>query len=240
MELLEEHFREQIKTFTHHLETQSHQLSVEGVHQLRVTARRLRAMLLLLEENGHPVSPHLKDSLKILRQALGDRRQWDVAIKGAQKYHLKEDHLMMDQEVAGLLLKDTLKDPGVRALPKELNELDLSLKNKNIQIQENSLKKMRKEMKSWLKSKNLSAQEMHELRIATKKIRYAFEALDLPTAKLESLQDHLGKSHDLMVLCEYFDTPKSVKRDEKRERKKAKKQIRPALRSSLDVLESLR
>ncbi|WP_413288080.1 CHAD domain-containing protein [Bdellovibrio sp. HCB337] len=240
MELLEEHLSDQIKIFNRHLKTQTHQLSTEGVHQLRISTRRLRAVLSLLDESGYKISPDVSSSLKLLRQSLGGRRQWDVALKGAKKYHLKEERLRKKQATAGILLKDAIMNSDVQKLPKSLQALDRSLKSKKIQVKKTSLQKMRKNLKHWLSHKKLNVHEMHELRIATKKIRYAFEALDLPTEKLEELQDHLGKSHDLLILCEYFDTPKSVKRDEKRERKKAKKQIRPALRSSLDVLESLR
>lgn len=240
MELTKDHLREQIKVFRHHFQAQGRRLSVEGVHQLRVSTRRLHATLDLLEENGIRLSPQMTASLKLLRQSLGERRQWDVARKGARKYHLKEKNLIKDQEAAGVLLQDALKNPGVKALPEELAVLNKQLKHKNIEIQKSSLKRIRKNLKAWLASKKLSPKELHKLRIETKKIRYAFESLGLPTDKLEVLQDHLGKSHDLMVLSEYFDAPKDVKKDEKRERKKAKKQIRPALRSSLEVLKSLR
>lgn len=99
---------------------------------------------------------------------------------------------------------------------------------------------MRSTLKMWLKQKRFSIEELHQLRVSTKKIRYAFECLDLPMEDLKELQDHLGKSHDLTVLREYFKDPKVVRQKDRKERKAVEKRIRPALRSSLEVLNLLR
>ena len=194
----------------------------------------------LRPETAQGMFVNFKNSLKKLARALGERRQWDVTLKGAHKYHLKDGRLREDQKQEGAKLRRLLHSAEVKALPRELAAFERTLKNEKIQIHPDQLKKMRSQIKSWLKQKKFSAKELHRLRISTKKIRYAFECMDIPVEQLKGLQDQLGKSHDLTVLSEYFDQPKSVRKADHKERRHAKKRIRPALRSSLEVLEVLR
>jgi CHAD domain-containing protein len=241
MEILENRFQEQIKIFNKSLRGQAKHLSFEGVHDLRVSTRRLRAWINLLEKSSSSKLPEVsRRALKELGEILGDRRQWDVTLRGARKYHLKEPELLKAQRTAGSELSKLLRSPEIQRLPQELSVFGKSFGVKIVSVQERTLRKIRGDLKKWLRQKHFSKKELHQLRISTKKIRYALESLDLPVEALKGLQDQLGKCHDLMILSEYFDQAKQVKKDEQRERKKAQKQIRPALRSSLDVLESLR
>lgn len=241
MDFVEAHFQQEIKKFRRLLTSQTRSLSLQGVHDLRVSTRRLRAQVALIEKNStYKLSARNENALKNLGRALGERRQWDVALKGARKFHLAEENLRRDQTQAGIKLKKVLKSKEVQVLPRDLLELERKLRTEKILIPEKQFKKMRSELKTWLKQKRFSIEELHELRISTKKIRYAFECLDLPVEDLKELQDHLGKSHDLTVLREYFKDPKVVRKADRKERKAAEKRVRPALSSSLEVLNLLR
>lgn len=241
MDFIEAYFKSEVETFSHLLRSQTKSLTAKGVHDLRVSTRRLRAQIAMIEKNtAHHLIANAENSLKKLGRALGERRQWDVALRGAHKYHLKDGKLREDRKNAGAKLHTLLRSGEVQALPKQLAAFERTLKNEKIQIRADQLKKMRSQLKLWLKQKNFSPKELHELRISTKKIRYAFECMDLSVKDLKDLQDHLGKSHDLTVLSEYFDQPRSVRKADRKERRQAKKRIRPALRSSLEVLEVLR
>jgi CHAD domain-containing protein len=241
MDFIEAHFKDEVRNFSRLLRAQAKSLTLEGVHDLRVCTRRLRAQIQLIEKSStHHFLVKAEDTLKNLGHALGERRQWDVALEGAHKYHLKDGKLRADQKDAGAKLRKALHSAEVKALPKQLAAFERTLKNEKIQIQEKQLKKMRSQLKTWLNQKKFSPKDLHELRISTKKIRYAFECMDLPVEDLKDLQDHLGKSHDLTVLSEYFDQPKSVRKADHKERRHAKKRIRPALSSSLEVLDLLR
>lgn len=241
MDFVEAHFKDEVETFSRLLRAQTKSLTAKGIHDLRVSTRRLRAQIVMIEKNtAHRLIVNAENSLKKLGRALGERRQWDVALTAAHKYHLKDGQLRDDQKDAGAKLRKLLHRAEVKALPKQLAAFERTLKNEKIQIQGRQLKKMRSQLKSWLKQKKFSAKEMHQLRISTKKIRYAFECMDLPVQELKDLQDHLGKSHDLTVLSKYFDQPKLLRKADQKERRQAKKRIRPALRSSLEVLNVIR
>lgn len=241
MDFVEAHFQQEIKNFRRLLRAQSHHLTVAGVHDLRVCTRRLRAQLGLIEENSqHQVLARSGKALKKLGRALGERRQWDVTLKEAHKFHLAEDELRKDQTRAGQKLQKILQNPDIQALPDELKHFEQTLNSEKIFIDKKFFKGMRSQLKTWLKYKKFSSKDLHELRISTKKIRYAFECMDLPIDDLKDLQDHLGKSHDLTVLREYFDDPKVVRQADRKERRRATKRIRPALSTSLEVLNLLR
>jgi CHAD domain-containing protein len=240
MELVEKYFKHQVRGFNKLVQSQSQRLTLEGVHDLRVSTRRLRSLLWLIKSTKAPIPANTKKALKDLGSALGEKRKWDVALKGARKYHLSQKSLLKKQKKAGQDLRKVLKKPQTLALKLNLTSLNRSFKNQNLKIPQKDLRTLKIEIKKWLQSKNLTRAEMHELRISAKKMRYVFEALNSPVKELEKLQDRLGKSHDLTMLNDYFHSPKTVKKDEKKEMKRAKKQIRPALRSSLDVVKSLR
>lgn len=241
MEFVEARFQQEIANFRRLLRAQSQRLTRAGVHDLRVSIRRLRAQIVMIDKNSiyHPVDS-LDKNLKRLGRALGERRQWDVALQEARQFHLAKDKLRKDQKRAGDKLLKFLRRPEVQELPQELSRFERPLKNANINVRPSHIKDLRSQLKSWLKYRSFSSQQLHELRISTKKIRYAMESLDLPVAELKQLQDHLGRSHDLTVLCEYFEDAKVVQKADRKERRRANKRIRPALLSSLEVLSQLR
>jgi len=240
MELVEKYFKQQVLSFNKLAQSQARRMTLEGVHDLRVSTRRLRSLLWLIKTAKVPIPTNTKKFLKDLGHTLGEKRKWDVALQGARKYQLSQKSLLRKQKKAGRDLQKVLKSPETLTLTKGLRALERSFKDRNLKIPKKDLDTLEIEIKKWLAAKKLSRKKMHNLRIEAKKMRYVFEALDAPVADLEKLQDRLGKSHDLTVLNDYFHSPKSVKRAEKKEHKKAKKQIRPALRSSLDVIKSLR
>lgn len=241
MDFVEAHFQQEIRKFRRLLRAQSQHLTVAGVHDLRVSTRRLRAQLRLIEKNSsHAIPIPLLKSLKKLTSALGERRQWDVTLKEAHKFQLAEDPLRKEQTRAGQRLQKVLRSRDVQALPVILKGFEVPLKNEEITISKKFFNDMRSQLKTWLKQKKFSTRDLHELRISTKKIRYAFECMDLPVEDLKDLQDHLGKSHDLTVLRDYFNNPKKVRKADRKERRRATQRIRPALSTSLEVLNLLR
>jgi CHAD domain-containing protein len=241
MDFVEAHFQQEVSNFTRLLRTQSKSLSANGVHDLRVSIRRLRVQIRLIEKSTtHHLMVHTENTLKRLSRVLGERRQCDVTLHEAQRFHLANSGLLREQKTASVKLKKVLQSDQVKNLPRELTDFEKGLRTEKIQIQPEQLKKMRGQLKAWLKRKKFSSGDLHKLRISTKKIRYTFESMDLPVEDLKELQDHLGKSHDLTVLSECFPKPKAVREADRKERQRAQKCIRPALRSSLEVLELLR
>jgi len=234
-------FTQELKKFHRLLKAQQRRLTRTGVHDLRVCLRRLRSHLSIMDFNSayHP-SDETKKYLKNLSRLLGDRRQWDVTLQEAKKFHLETTKLQSQQKAASSMLRQYLQSPEARVLSEELKRFERRVKGVRIQIRPAQLKFYRRQLKAGLKHRKWSSQQLHEVRISTKKVRYAFECLSLPVKELKALQDHLGKSHDLSVLRECYKHTKVVRKAERLERRKVLRRIRPALRSSLDVLKRLR
>ena len=82
--------------------------------------------------------------------------------------------------------------------------------------------------------------ERHELRIQAKKVRYVLECLGRRSAGLESLQDHLGREHDLQVLRELtIGAKRALVADQRAARAAADRVMPRALRSAMRELRLL-
>jgi len=239
MDKIGSHFKQEVRHFANLLGRVSCKQKIEDVHQLRVSGRRLRALLWVLQnQNRITESKALKKSLKKLGRKLGDRRQLDVALKDARHFHLKTKKIKQLKKSRGDKLAKFIKNGEPERVLLDLRDLatHLSVKTKSNQIIKNQL---RKDLEPWLHSRPKSRLDFHHLRIDAKKVRYVFEALNIPSQNLEKLQDKLGKFHDLQVLKGYTKKNKAIKRAEKKTLKKANKLIRPALESSVEVLKTL-
>ncbi|MEX2630862.1 MAG: CYTH and CHAD domain-containing protein [Tistlia sp.] len=203
----------------------------EGVHQLRVAVRRLRALVSLMRSIMAPDAvAFLKEELRWLQQSLGPARDWDVflletltplarrlpaepslgrldkaaAAACTQAYGTARAALC-DVRYSRLLLRLALwlEDGGWRregsdAVGRPVAALAASLLDKRA-------KALRKSAR---RSKGRGEAELHEVRIAAKKLRYAVEffrglygakAVKRLLQRLVALQDTLGTLNDAVV-----------------------------------------
>lgn len=190
------------------------QMDAKTVHQLRVSTRRIRAVLWVLRHDWD-VSWSALDSLsrhmKEVARVLGARRELDVTIQMAKHYGLDAKHLYHRQQVAGKRLVKFFSLHGatiLARLEKTAAKLKDELPKKRCL---GSSDKLKKRLSKWQSNLPKTQEELHELRIFVKKIRYILEARNLGPYKLiNELQSLLGMVHDLEVLSKLAgSTPKT-------------------------------
>jgi len=208
---------------------------IEGVHQMRVNARRMRAALGSFRSAvGKDVSLHWSEELRWIASQLGNARDLDVFIaEGLTPAHdqvtlagrdelmaLAEQRRAAAYEVVGATLDSDRYAQFKRDFPEwfraqQWEQMDLSekqRKNLDIKIDRYARKLLeRLDARVLETGTNLDkndAEQMHQLRIECKKLRYAAEffspiipGLDAYTRHLKQLQEVLGTLNDVSVMC---------------------------------------
>lgn len=199
----------------------------EGVHDMRVASRRLRAALDASRDlYPAPWFARLRDTVKTLTRALGDVRDADVMLAVLGEKHASVpgvDRLMtrvtQDRDAARvrlLALLDELAGRGVRekALRRFGDETKLP------QVRKRDARRLvatRATAFLALAGDLPAAGEaaaLHDLRIAAKRLRYTLQMVDAAFGepgketldRLTTLQDQLGEIHNLDVLLDLAGT----------------------------------
>jgi len=199
---------------------------VEQLHQVRVSARRLGAVLDLVDAQAYPGHKSQRRALKGLVDTLGLPRELDVHAEHLRAYLLQAETPVQAAVLEHLLEQvDRGRAKARRAMGKALDRLRLPDLRRLLEVpslqdpfQATSLQEA-----AWacLEARadtalgglaTLSAHEdpatMHKTRVRIKKLRYAVEALEAAFAEapepvlkgLRSLQTVLGDHHDLSAL----------------------------------------
>jgi len=199
---------------------------IEQLHQVRVAARRLGAVLDLVDPEAYPEHKVQRRALKGLVDILGLPRELDVHAEYLRAHHLDVrtptqaavlEHLLeqvdrgrakarraMGKELHRLRLPDLRRLLDVPALPNpfqavSLQEAAWTCLEPRIQAALGPLDTLRT---------HEEPAALHKTRVKIKKLRYALEALDGAFAEppegvlkgLRALQTVLGEHHDLAAL----------------------------------------
>ena len=217
-----------------------HGADPEGVHQMRVATRRLRALVSAFQEliDGD-VLADLRTELRWLQQALGPARDWDVFIdeilvplmkslpgeggledlldhcKRARAQAYEAAHrALAEARYTRLLLRLALwlGDGGWASRdPENETRLKAPVRDWADEVLSRRAAKLAKLGK---KHKKLNHAQLHELRIAAKKMRYACEffrgvyddkALKHTVRRLVQLQETLGSLNDAVTGHQLLD-----------------------------------
>lgn len=217
---------DQVDGLKSQINTKPKKLKKGQVHDLRISLHRIRSLLELssIETKG----------LKKLDKALGKVRDLDVAIGNAKKYGLEYSELKKkrkkDSKEAIHMLLDKKK--------KVFKDLKVTTKKFKKKL---DLKSTAGKLKALLKAfdHQLKDEELHEVRIGLKKVRYLLESAGKPVDKLKKIQDQLGEVHDLQVLSEYFDKNPHLKNDRRIKSLTAKKTVKPVVKLATQQLSQL-
>jgi CHAD domain-containing protein len=211
---LNHYLRIQIRAFEGLIKKIHQSPSIERVHKLRVTARRILTVLWLLKTDPDIINfRKLSRSLRQLVKKLGKLRELDVAIQDSATYGLTIKHLEKRRRKSG---RDMQRYLVVRRRSKLRSELNImarkvsGLSNINLTI---SNRKLSGQVKFWLRGSMVSERDLHEFRTFIKKFRYVMEATGRSISSLPKLQDLLGKSHDLEVLQQFQGKNRRIDRD---------------------------
>lgn len=210
------------------------------VHELRIVTRRLRAILWLLR-NDPSIESHRREerALRKLGKVLGRQRELDVALRDAGVLKLDVSALKGRRAKARKAAQETFGSPATKRLGRRLKEILKQLKSDpEVLHTEKSLEKLRRRLDRW-QGTEPRREDLHELRIVAKKIRYILEALGRSTEPLRELQDHLGDVHDMEVLQEFLGEKKKTERAAAAASKEARRFIAPALTFARHELQRL-
>ncbi|WLT31577.1 CHAD domain-containing protein [Geothrix sp. PMB-07] len=198
----------------------------EQLHQVRVSARRLGAVLDLVDPEVYPEHKKQRRALKGLVDTLGLPRELDVHSQFLRSHHLNARTPTLAAVIEHLLEQvDRGRAKARRSMEKELDRLRLpdlrrlldvpALQNpfQTTSLQEAAWACLEPRAASALGGlTDLAAHEdaaaMHKARVRIKKLRYAVEALESAFAEspepvlkgLRALQTALGDHHDLAAL----------------------------------------
>lgn len=197
-----------------------------GVHQARVASRRLRETVPVLTTGLKGTKAgKARRKIRRLTRALGTVRELDVTVtildELARREHLPRTAL---EEVRAHVLaeRDRRREVMLERLDSvDMDKLDRRLASVADALQQSASQEWRAALSSRLmkRAKTLAAsidaagqiyhpERLHQVRIASKKLRYALEIASdshaAPAAALVRLlkrtQDNLGRLHDLQVL----------------------------------------
>lgn len=207
---------------------------IEGVHEMRVSIRRLRSAM----RDFSPLmkSRLLKESKKELKQlasTLGEARDQDVAIAGLEKLLKKTKNTKIKGEIKTKIekrrssrqntqtkLAEILDENSLEKLKKDFSEaiddaVQRNKKDSKLTAQEAGCEVISRSMEEFRDlSKSLynpfNQLELHQLRIASKRLRYAVELftvcwndeLQIFAEEVSQMQTFLGEVHDCDIWIE--------------------------------------
>lgn len=239
--VLSEYFQGGRKKFRRMADQVHREMDPEDLHQLRVLTRRLRAVVWLSRHSRKgPGLRRLRNDLRDLGHALGERRSLDVMMASARHYKLDSESLRRQARSAGEKVRRLLAPKKVRSLVKEMKDGETRLVKLTASDLEPATAELLARLEDLRRARSHNRQAWHRVRIEAKKIRYAAEILGVKMPELEKIQDQLGKGHDLVILGESLGRNARLISDEKKTWKRAGRQVPEALRKTERRLFQLR
>jgi len=231
---IETNFKIQWIELTRQLEKLSkHRLDEDRRHKFRTTIRRFNALYELGQNfiSKKEAKRYYKHSKKLMH-ALGDIRRFEVALNLSKELKLKEHRLKNKLEQAEARNTKHLSQKKRFKLFKITKAAQLNLHSSK------TLHFIRPE-KIFVKNK-LSKNELHDLRIQLKSIRYSAEAIGKEFHEIAKLQDALGYLHDLEDLKDLIGEAPSIIRAQTKTLKRAENLLRQFKRNhhNTDVFNS--
>lgn len=195
--------------------------NAKNIHDARTAIRRLNATFQILprkSRSGSPLSEYVQ-KCKVFFEVNSEIRDMDIIYEKLQKYPSISPRNIIVEE---LKAKRDGKLESAKTIARSIKSTDTSKIIDKIGLTEGELQKRYDKMISRLISKiestfpivltnPLKLEELHDLRIACKKLRYLLEMLPsehtnaLQTGKiLSKLQDILGAIHDFDFTIDYL------------------------------------
>lgn len=194
----------------------------EAVHKLRVCLRRQRACLWILRHSSFKLTDKkLNGDLRKLGRKLGKVRELDVVIADSNKYGLNAHSLLKRRKAAYSSVRPLLTARLRKKRQASIGAVLKCLEGDGALDTGAAMMLLKKRIDVWSHRRIRDENEIHELRITLKKVRYVLEALGRPVGPLRQIQDVLGRVHDLDVLKDYLGTNQRMKRDHQTNSKRA-------------------
>jgi CHAD domain-containing protein len=208
---------------------EAHDGDVRGVHQARVASRRLREAVPVLTSGVKGTKANkARGKIRRLTRALGTVRELDVTLQVLDELAAGETlprvaleevraHVVAERDKRRATMLKRLEQVNVDKLDRRLAFVGEALAASDSQEWRNALgsrlMKRQKGMRAAIADAGqmYSPEKLHQVRIASKKLRYAMElAADAgirsaasPLRVVKRAQDGLGRLHDLQVLQQH-------------------------------------
>jgi len=199
----------------------------EAVHQARVASRRLREVLPVLTASHERAGRGLRKDVRRVTRALGAVRELDVALGHfddaeaaagmSAAARTTTRRLLQAQRAAALRqARATLTGARLQRLQARLDELSVATTTTDAAVVKTALEARVARRAHGARTAVTSTgvvyvpERLHAVRIAVKRLRYALEAsreargarATAQLTQLKSIQELLGRAHDLHVLAE--------------------------------------
>lgn len=232
-----QNFSNQMRIFERQIASTHRKHTNKNIHQLRITTRRIRAVLWLVKHGvPHLSFETLNSDLRKLSQALGFVRELDVAIQDAKEFRLQTKKLKKRRRSARKNLFELTDDRHRRKMIRRLHKAFIEIQRHQEQTLAPGMNLLKHKLLPWTRKFLTTQDDFHKVRIITKKTRYILEIIGKPSQPLCELQDVLGKGHDLEVLQDYVKASPQVHEAAKEHYQKGLRMIRPTLRFALRQL----
>ncbi len=210
------------------------------VHDLRVLTRRLRTDFWLV-----PKAERTKDIRKVRRElerlakVLGEQRKYDVAQEDAAHYMVGTKEIKHRLHEARASVRKALIPKRRKSCIAHLKRAIRDTNGIAVSSFVPRIASLRSQLVRSAEHPPRDRAARHLLRIRVKKARYLLEAFSHEIPKLNSLQEHMGRWHDLMVLSDLAGQPKKVIEAGRREWLAAERGLQSTLSQTDRVLASL-
>jgi CHAD domain-containing protein len=211
--------------------------SLERVHKLRVSVRRIQTVLWLFK--GDPDLSRfrrLSRTQRELSKRLGEVREMDIAIQDGEEYHLNCRKLKIRRRSSRLSLQKYLSASRREELMDELIRLQTQIRVHRTFSHASRFRKLNTQLSFWMNFSFDDQTDIHRFRRALKRMRYVLEAMGQSVDALKALQDLLGRANDLKVLQELCGKKAGIFDHEIQLRQKVKRMKNQVLRTTKDVL----
>lgn len=186
--------------------------SASRVHALRVLTRRLRADFWLAPKPQR--TRRLRQTRKELGglcDVLGEQRKYDVALEDARRFRRDTDDIKSRLRSARDEVRRSLRKRKRKAVSKHIEKAARDLNRLPAEALAPRLEEIRKRLEKAEHHPPHSNRGRHRLRLEVKKARYVLDTLNRKAPRLNALQDHLGRWHDLIVLSEITGRSEKIK-----------------------------
>jgi CHAD domain-containing protein len=218
----------------------AHAPTADHVHDLRVVTRRLRADFWVIPPQRRSTAVRrARRDLERLGEILGEQRKYDVALADAHRFHAPTTRIRRRLDAARRHVVAALRRGRRRTHLRHLRRAVRDARRLDPAVIRLGIARLRRRLAHALQRPPARNQTRHRLRINVKRARYLLEAAGRPVAPLVTLQDALGRWHDLMVLAEISGRTAGLAEARADAWRKAERQLRPGLRSAIRGLTAL-
>lgn len=212
-------------------------LEPTGVHDLRVTTRRLRALVWVARRVGpRSACKRLRRLLREWGQALGERRALDVVLQDAAELSVDASVLVERHSLAADAVRRVVTVESGLELAALLRKTAGKLPKWSERRLHQGLVLCAQTLHKALREATHGKEQQHLLRIQAKKVRYVLEAIGGKCDALRVLQAQLGRSHDMEMLQTMLGPQAKADRIEASVRKRAVAQMHAAVKAAEEEL----